>query len=241
MSDHSPTDVKSYTATAMTDLTPVQKLGLLACNAIPIFQIATLGMLVWAAWGNAWTCVGLTVAAVYIVPPLLARLAITLLPIRHERITIGSRDFFVWWFCLNLQMLFCRFPFLEELLRVIPGCYSLWLRLWGAKIGRLTYWAAGTTVVDRQFLHVGDDVTFGAAVRIVPHVFAQDDEGRTYLVLAPVRIGERANIGAHSVLVAGVEIAAGENTRAFLVLPPFNRFESGRRRKPKDPPKVENA
>jgi hypothetical protein len=153
-------------------------------------------------------------------------------PIRRQIIPLGSRDFFVWWFTLNLQMLFCRLHVLEELLRIVPGCYSMWLRLWGAKIGKLTYWAAGVRILDRPFLRIGDHVTFGAGVRLNPHVMMPDAQGQRVLVLAPITIGDQANVGGYSLLVSGGEIAAGECTQACLLLPPFNRVEGGRRRKP---------
>lgn len=142
---------------------------------------------------------------------------------------VGSPAFFSWWAQANLQMLFCRLPFLEEVLRLIPGCYSLWLRLWGARIGRLTYWAPGLKILDRSFLRIGDDVLFGAAVRLNPHVLQRNDRGEMELLLATIVIEDRAIVGGYSLLTAGTEIAAGECTRAFTISPPFNRWENGAR------------
>ena len=49
----------------------------------------------------------------------------------------------------------------------MPTLYSNWLRLWGAKIGRLAYWSAGTLIADtHQALRVLE--TFGAPVYYVP-------------------------------------------------------------------------
>ena len=129
----------------------------------------------------------------------------------------------------NLQMLFCRLPMLEELLRLVPGLYSLWLRLWGARVGRLTYWGAGLRILDRSFLQIGDDVIFGAAVRLNPHVLARNERGETELLLARIVVGERTMVGGYSLLTAGTEIAPDESTRAFLVSPPFSRWRNGRR------------
>ena len=86
-------------------------------------------------------------------------------PIRRTRIAAGTREFFTWWLLLNLQVVFCRFSFLEELLRMVPGLYSAWLRLWGSRIGRLTYWAAGTAVLERQFLERQGTVSLAATMR----------------------------------------------------------------------------
>ena len=83
-------------------------------------------------------------------------------------------------------MIFCRLPMLEEIMRLVPGLYSLWLRLWGARVGRLTYWGAGLRILDRSFLHIGDDVIFGAAVRLNPHVLTRNEQGEMELILAGI-------------------------------------------------------
>ena len=44
-----------------------------------------------------------------------------------------------------------------------------------------------------------------------------------------VVIGDRSVVGGYSLLTAGSELAADECTRAFLVSPPFSRWEHGRR------------
>ncbi len=216
-----------------------RKLLLLLISYIPFAQVAALGTLVWLLHSRPAACISAMLVGLYLVPPIVCRVAAWLLPIRCQRIEIGTRDFFVWWFMLNLQMLFCRFPTLEEILRVFPGCYSMWLRLWGARVGRLTYWAAGVRVLDRQALDIGNDVTFGAGSRLNPHVMLADDQGRLTLVLAPVKIGDRVAVGGYSLLVAGSEIAADQCTRAFLILPPMNRLKNGRRVKPECPAHAE--
>ncbi len=149
---------------------------------------------------------------------------------------MGTRAFFAWWALFNLQVLFCRAPLLEELLRLVPGLYSLWLRLWGARIGRLTYWAAGLRILDRSFLEIGDDVVFGACVRLNPHVLSRNHEGAMELVLATITIGDRALVGGYSLLTAGTEIAPDECTRAMLLSPPFSHWAGGSRRTPRNPP-----
>jgi len=208
------------------------KLLMLVGNALPLVHCAGLVWVVVVLHEDWRVCVGWVLAVLYLVPPLVCRGIAMVVPIRRERIEIGSREFFSWWFSLNVQILFSRFAFLEEILRIVPGCYSLWLRLWGSRIGRLTYWAAGLRILDRQYLEIGNNVTFGADVRINPHVMLPDENGRMILMLAPVKIGDRVNVGGYSLLVAGTEIAEDQCTRAFLILPPFSRLEKGRRHKP---------
>ena len=128
-------------------------------------------------------------------------------------------------------MMFNRFPFLEEALRVFPGLYSNWLRLWGSHIGRLTFWAPGVTVLDRGYLDIGDDVVFGAGVRLNGHVLMRTSAGTLELALGTIKIGAGASIGGYSLLTAGTEIAAGESTRAHLLSPPFTIWREGKRLK----------
>ncbi len=142
-----------------------------------------------------------------------------------------------WWALCNLQILYCRLPFLEETLRLVPGLYSFWLRLWGSKIGRLTYWAPGTMVLDRSFLDIGNDVIFGAGVRLNPHVLTQKNGQEFELSLADVKIGDQALIGGYCLLTSGSEVKAGECVQADTILPPFNVYQDGKRfRKSRDFP-----
>lgn len=159
----------------------------------------------------------------YLLPLIPGRILRETLRSASAEIPVGSPAFLRWWACFQCQVLFLRFPVLEELLRLIPGLYSLWLRCWGSRIGKLTYWAPQTILLDRGFLQIGDQVVFGAGVRLNPHVM----EGN--LQLAPIRIGDGAMIGGYSLLTAGTEIAAGERTRAFLISPPFSKWKDGRR------------
>jgi acetyltransferase-like isoleucine patch superfamily enzyme len=165
----------------------------------------------------------------YLAPPLAARFIRTVFPIREGHIAVSTPEFLTWWALFNLQVIYCRLPALEECLRLVPGLYSCWLRLWGARVGRLTYWAAGLRVLDRSFLHIGNDVVFGAGVRLNPHVLARNEHNQMELTLATVIIGDRAIIGGYSLLTAGSEVAADECTRAFLVSPPFGKWQDGRR------------
>ena len=140
-----------------------------------------------------------------------------------------SRDYFVWWIVLNLQVVFCRLPALEEIMRIIPGAYSAWLRLWGSRIGSFTYWAAGLRILDRSFLDIGSGVAFGAGVRLNPHVIAENADGKMELLLATVHIGDRAIVGGYALLTTGTWIADDEVTRACLISSPFCHWKGGKR------------
>lgn len=206
------------------------RLAMLLLNALPLLHAAAcLGCL---ALPLPWVARGGTVFAVlYLLPLIPGRWLRESLRGRPAALAIGSPDFLRWWACFQCQVLFLRFPVLEEILRLVPGLYSLWLRGWGSRIGRLTYWAPRTTVLDRGFLDLGDRVVFGAGVRLNPHVMERDPQAaaEAVLLLAPVVIGADALIGGYSLLTAGTEIAAGEATRAFLICPPFSRWKDGKR------------
>ena len=205
------------------------RLLLLALNYVPLLHVLlTLAVTLWPAGGGLAR--GLAAAGFfYLAPPLLARVILASAAIPEGRIAAGSRAFFAWWATFQLQVIFCRLPALEEVLRVVPGLYSQWLRLWGARVGRFTYWAAGTLITDRSFLRVGDDVVFGAGVRLNPHVLTKSADGRVELLLSAVIIGDRSLVGGYSLLTAGTEISADEVTRAFLISPPFSHWKNGQR------------
>lgn len=207
----------------------VQRLLMLALNYLPLMHVGIVAAAVGIAWGPLpWRILG-GVVLLYLAPALVARAVRALAPISEGHIRIGTHAFLTWWALANLQMLFSRLPMLEEFIRLVPGMYSLWLRLWGARIGRLTYWGAGLRILDRSFLQVGDDVIFGAAVRLNPHVLARNESGDMELILASIVVGDRSVVGGYSLLTAGTELAADECTRAFLVSPPFSRWQDGRR------------
>ena len=194
------------------------RLAMLLLNLVPLLHAAATIACFLSPY--PW----LAPAVLYLAPLIPGRILRETLRSSPPEIAIGSSTFLRWWACFQCQVLFLRFPALEELLRLLPGMYSLWLRLWGSRIGSLTYWAPGTIILDRGFLEIGDKVVFGAGVRINPHVMENNS-----LLLAPVKIGDDAMIGGYSLLTAGTEIAADEATRAFLISPPFSKWKNGKR------------
>lgn len=206
-----------------------RRLWMLLLNYLPFLHAISIGLIVCCPWASLPMRILVGLFALYLAPPLAARLVRLVAPVREGRISMGTPAFFAWWALFNLQVIFCRFPAFEELLRMVPGLYSLWLRLWGARIGRFTYWAARTLILDRSFLRIGDDVLFGASVRLNPHVMTKNDKGELELILASIVIGDRVVVGGYSLLTAGTEIADDECTRAFLVSPPFGKWKNGSR------------
>jgi len=205
------------------------RLALLGLNCIPMLLTIWTVLAILLPYGSLPMRLGVGLGFLYLAPALAARLILCITPISEGRIPVGTKSFFTWWTLFQLQVVFCRLPALEEILRLIPGLYSQWLRLWGARIGRFTYWAPGTLITDRSFLCIGDDVVFGAGVRLNPHVLAKAKAGPMELLLATVKIGDRVAVGGYSLLTAGTEISSDQATRAFLISPPFSVWQGGKR------------
>lgn len=213
---------------ALAGLPRPAQAAMLLLNALPFCHVAAIVIGAAVAHG-ALAKAAVAIGGIYLVPPLLVRLLLRLRPLRAGSYKLDAPEFLRWWTSAQGQILFCRFPFLEEMLRLMPGLYSAWLRLWGAKIGRLTYWAPGVCILDRSLLEIGDDVIFGAGVRLTPHVIAEDVEGATRLHLGSVHIGSGCRIGGYSLLTAGTVVESGQMLKAFSLSPPFTTWRAGRR------------
>ncbi len=208
-----------------------QRVLMLLLNFVPLLHFSLILFVSIVPQLDLLPRIILALFVLYILPAIIARLLLAFFPLDHGEIRSDSPQFLTWWALAQLQTIFNRLTFLDEFLRLIPGAYSLWLRLWGSKIGRLTFWSAGTVVLDRSFLQIGDDVLFGAAVRLNPHVLKKDHAGKFILVLAPVVIEDAAVIGGYSLLTAGSHVFPAETPRAHLILPPFSSFRDGKRSK----------
>lgn len=213
------------------DIDPKARLFMVACGYIPFFHVAaTTTCLVWAGTGlhGAWPAVG-AVLVLYGLPPAVVRFLLNPRQVSAGTYPLDSRLFRVWWFTAQWQVVFNRLPFLEEILRLIPGLYSAWLRLWGSEVGRFVYWSPGTVLLDRSLLAIGDRVVFGVGSRLHPHLIDRDDTGQARFYLGVVRVGDDAMVGGMSVLTPGVNVAAGEITPGVYALPPFAQWRGGRR------------
>jgi hypothetical protein len=202
---------------AAVTLSPARRAAMIALGYLPLLHVALVVTCAWAGPGGPVWRGAEAASALYLFPPLAARLCAVLLPLPQGRVDLEQRGFLAWWLSAQWQVVFNRLPILEEVLRLLPGVYSAWLRLWGARVGSLVYWSPGVWVLDRGLLEVGDRVVFGAGVRISPHALLSED-GRGSLAVAHIRIGRGAMVGAHSLLTPGVEIAAGTSSPAFRLV-----------------------
>jgi serine acetyltransferase len=214
-------------SSADTAAWPVRvRLIMLTTNALPVIHAA---FCVWLAWRV--TVIG-AVLLLYLLPPLLTRCWMMLRRLPAGTISASDPGFVTWWLSAQAQMIFNRLPMLEELLRLVPGLYSFWMRLWGAKIGRLTFWGPHTRIVDRPLLIVGDDVVIGGGCQIGSHLVVRGDSGMMTLQVAAVQIGDRALVGTYAMIGPGVIIEPDAEVRACAIVPPFNRWRGDKRVKP---------
>jgi hypothetical protein len=220
---------KSHNLSPSFDLRPRQRLLMVGMAYVPLLHVLASVLTTWATYrsfGFGGACAA-GLAAVYLLPPLAVFAARPRAHIVDDVVIVGTPGFFRWWYTAQWQIAFNRFPQLEEALRVVPGLYSAWLRLWGAKIGRLVYWSPGLQLYDRPFLEIGDRVVIGADTKMSPHFLARGASGATELVLAPIQIGADALIGGSTLLPAGVCVAEREQTPGGRPMAPFSRFENG--------------
>ena len=168
-----------------------------------------------------WVIVVVNVTLVYLLPPLATRLVYKFFGAPKKSSLIPSRSSLVWWFGCQMQTLFIRFPFFENILRMVPGLYSVWLRLWGAKIGKMVFCSGEVHILDRTHLVVDDNVLVGHGVNISSHTVYRDRRGQEKLVLDPVKIGARAVVGGRSLLGPRCNVRPDETVKINAVVSPF--------------------
>ena len=156
----------------------------------------------------------------YLLPPLAFRLHDCFCPLREGREDLADpRKYSAWWASQQFQIVYTLIPQLEMALRLVPGLYSAWLRLWGSRVGRGVMWTPVIEVMDRSMLDIGDHVLIGHQVAMVSHT-VMPKGGRHVLHLARIRVGAGAFISGRSGLGLGARVAPGEfvsfGTHVFL-------------------------
>lgn len=156
-----------------------------------------------------WLFMACAFGFIYFFPILCLRLnTLTFGPGRELQKFVGHR-YNVWWGNHQIQLFFIAFPFFETLLRIIPGAYSGWLRLWGAKIGKNVYWTPHIEILDRNQIEVGDNVVFGHLVKISSHIVTPR-KNSYWIFVKTVKIHSGSFLGAGTVLGPGTEIKENE-------------------------------
>lgn len=144
-------------------------------------------------------------AALYVLPPACFRVHNSFWPLVEGRSRLDTPEYSPWWGGHQFQVIYNAFPALEAALRLVPGAYSAWLRLWGSHIGRRVYWTPRVDITDRSLLEVGDDAIFGHRVACYSHVVMRRRDG-ILLYVRRIRIGRGVLLGFACRLGPGVRI-----------------------------------
>ncbi len=138
----------------------------------------------------------------YAVPVAAYRVHEWLWPLAEGPSRIDAPGYSPWWGGHQCQVMYSAFPALEAALRLVPGLYSAWLRLWGGRVGRGVYWTPLVEITDRALIEVGDGVVFGHRVACYAHLVKPRSDGLV-LYVRRIRIGDGVLLGAGSRLGPG--------------------------------------
>lgn len=174
-----------------------------------LMTVATLAAAgVFAQWPNGWSA-ALLLFVIYVFPPIVLRILERWTPIKPGVSLIDGRKFNPWLAAHHIQAMYDALPFLESLLRVIPGFYSMWLRMWGSRVGYGVEWPVRIDVLDRNLLDIGNRVVFARETELSAHARKKCADGAGIRVLVrQVRIGGYAFIGANTRLGPGASVPA---------------------------------
>ncbi len=116
-----------------------------------------------------------------------------------------------WFVAYQLQQLYNSFSFFEKVLKLTPGYYSSWLRLWGSEVGKKINWTPGSKIVDRTHLKIGNRVLVGNETYISAHAIKKRDD-KYLLYVKQVEIGDDVVLALQVIVSPGVKI----KNKAFL-------------------------
>ncbi|AVH64375.1 acyl transferase [Nostoc sp. 'Peltigera membranacea cyanobiont' 213] len=162
--------------------------------------------------------------SIYGLPVLVYRLHEWVYPVREGISYLLGKEYNPWWGSHQIQVIYIAIPALEAVLRLIPGVFSCWLRLWGAKVGRDVYWTPGLEIADRSLLEIGDRVVVGHNVGIYCHIIKPRKQN-LMLYVKKVKIGSNVFVGAGSNLAPGVIIADDSYLPAATKLYPNQKVQ----------------
>jgi acetyltransferase-like isoleucine patch superfamily enzyme len=149
---------------------------------------------------------------IYLMPLLCMKIHQKIYPLRESTTDLLKLRYSAWWGTHQIQAVFNAIPAFEAVLRVIPGVYSAWLRLWGSRVGKKVYWTPRVEITDRSLMHIGDQVIFGHRVACYSHVIARKNNKLLLYV-------KRIKIGSHVFLGAGSRLGPGTIINAHATLP----------------------
>ncbi|MBI5201379.1 MAG: acyl transferase [Elusimicrobia bacterium] len=175
----------------------------------PSLQMIGIGLSL-AAWlrDPSLERFGWALAAIYVLPLAAYRALRLVAPVQEGVRYLDRAEFVPWWAAHQTQAVLNAVPQFEAALRLIPGAFSAWLRLWGSRVGAGVYWTAHAEVVDRDLLDIGDRAIIGAKAVFCSHVVNPGSRG-LMLYVKRIRVGSRAFLGACARLGPGATIEPG--------------------------------
>lgn len=197
----------------------------LALNYLPLLQLAGGVALAFGAFSTPAARIVFLALWIYLLPPAVARLTLAAFGRPAGRATLDSRAYRIWWFLTQWQMVFNRLPWLEELLRLVPGLYSLWIGLWGGRLSLFAYVSPGVLITDRYLVDVGRGAVLGMKCSLAGHIAVRDESGCFVVLIgaptveAEAVVGGEAGLGPGATLLAGQMLPVGRRVAPFAVWP----------------------
>jgi hypothetical protein len=192
---------------------------------------AFLALGAFAAWPNGASAF-LVFFTIYLLPPMCQRIMLRWAPMRQGVIAIDERRFCSWLASHHIQAFYDALPYLESLLRVIPGFYSMWLRMWGSRIGYGVEWPVRMDVLDRDMMDIGNRVVFAREVELSAHVRQKVEGAGLRVLVRSLRIGGHAFVGAGARIGPGAVVPANANIPALTVVDVNETFGETKRHHP---------
>jgi acetyltransferase-like isoleucine patch superfamily enzyme len=162
--------------------------------------------------------------AIYLFPLASFRLHKRIFPTKLGVCSLSDKKYVPWWGGHQIQSLFIAQPWLEALLTLVPGLFSLWLRAWGSQIGKGVYWTPRAEFVDRDLMDVGDGALFGHHFACSCHVVKRTKRGTYLLFVKRIVVGKGAFVSAGVRAGPGVKIADGSFVPAKTDLYPDQKW-----------------
>jgi hypothetical protein len=178
-------------------------------------SLAALG--VFAQWPSLWGA-ALLLLVLYALPPMVQRVMFRWAPLKQGIACIDGRVFCPWLASHHIQAFYDALPYLEALLRVIPGFYSMWLRMWGSRVGYGVEWPVRIDVLDRGLMDIGNRVVFSREIEFSAHARRKLGEGKSSVLVRMVRIGSYAFIGAGARISAGASVPSNASVPEMAIV-----------------------
>lgn len=199
----------------------------LALNYVPLLHVASGFAVGFATLSTAGTRLACLALWLYLLPPVVSRITLAAFGRPTGRATLQTRDYRVWWFLTQWQMVFNRLPWLEEVLRLVPGLYPLWIGLWGGRLSQFAYVSPGVRITDRYLVDVGRGAILGMKCTLAGHIAVRDDSGSFVVLIGTPTVEAEAIVGGEAGLGPGATLRAGHMLPAGRRVAPFGEWPRG--------------